>query len=290
MSETEDFFADAWLPKHPLCASEKAGPYRRLTRASALSYGYVEANPACIQSLIIADVDESDVRDLATILGFPAPSWTVMHPRPGITTGHMVYALRTPVCLTDAAHRRPVNLLARVETGVRDVVGGDVGYSGRVMKNPICPPQGQITLWDENLPTYGLRDLASALDALGALPPWDDPRPRQSSGVGRNVDIFERVRKWSYRAIKRYWSDGESVWGEVVEAYATHANLNLENEGRNPLPEREIYHLARSITRWTWSRFTPETFSALQSTRGKKGAESRWGQSRPVAMWEACND
>lgn len=286
--ETREFFAGVWLPQRPLCAPEKDGTYQRRNRKNALSYGYIEANPLCLQSLIVTDVDTNDVRDLATLLGLPSPSWTVMHPKAGITTGHIAYALRTPVCLTDAARRRPVNLLARVETGIRDILGGDIGYSGRVMKNPICPPQGQLTLWDEEFPTYTLTQLSRALDGLGALPAWNDPDPRKSSGVGRNIDLFDRTRAWAYRAIKRYWSDGASTWDEVVEAKAQFNNLAFENEGREPLPFNEVKHLSHSIAHWTWGRFTPEKFSEVQAARNRKSVKAR-RQQGIARMMEAIN-
>ena len=270
-------FGASYRPRRPLCGPSKSGPYRRRERSAALSESpYIEVNPLCVQSLIITDVDAGDVSGLPQLVGLPPESWAV-RTRNAIGSGHIGYALTTPVVLTDAAHRRPINLLSRVEWGIRDVLGGDAAYAGRIMKNPISPGAFQDTLWpqDEIFPTYTLRELASSLADLGALPSPGDPRPRQS-GVGRNVDLFDRTRTWAYRAIKRYWSDsdGAATWDEVVHAKATILNLDLEREGRIPLPDREIWHLARSISKWVWSRFTPESFSEIQAQRVSK----RWGK------------
>ena len=46
------------------------------------------------------------------------------------------------VRLTDAGHRAPVNLLARIEQGLTDVLDGDIGYGGRITKN--LPPTQRI--------------------------------------------------------------------------------------------------------------------------------------------------
>lgn len=268
-------FGASYRPRRPLCGPSKNGPYRRRERSAALSESpYIEVNPLCIQSLIITDVDAGDVSGLAQLVGLPPESWAV-RTRNAVGSGHIGYALASPVVLTDAAHRRPINLLARVEWGIRDVLGGDAAYAGRIMKNPISPGVFQDTLWpqDEIFPTYTLRELASSLADLGALPSPGDPRPRQS-GVGRNVDVFDRTRTWAYRAIKRYWSDGAATWDEVVHAKATTLNWDLECEGRIPLPDREIWHLSRSISKWTWSRFTPKTFSEIQAQRSAR----RWGK------------
>ena len=269
-------FGASYKPRKPLCGPSKTGPYKRRKRSAALSESaYIEVNPLCIQSLIVTDVDAGDVSGLAQLVGLPPESWAV-RTRNAIGSGHIGYALATPVVLTDAAHRRPINLLARVEWGIRDVLGGDTAYAGRIMKNPVSPGLFQDTLWpqDVSFPTYTLRELASSLSDLGALPSSGDPRPK-ASGVGRNVDIFDRTRAWAYRAIKRYWQDDFSEWGEVVHAKAAILNLDLEREGREPLPDREIWHLSRSISKWTWSRFTPAIFSEIQAQRVSK----RWGQS-----------
>lgn len=273
-SDTRAFFDRAWTPRVPLAAMGKTGPYKRTTRAKALRMPYVEANPTALCSLIVTDVDTSEVEELAFMSGLPDPSWTVRKHGP-VGTGHIAYALAAPVCLTDAASRRPVNLLARIETGVRDVLGGDTSYTGRIMKNPCSIQENHDTLWGEELPTYGLHDLAKALEELGALPPWNDPRPRQNSGIGRNVDIFDRTRKWSYRAVKRYWVDGFTTWKEVVEAHAMMANFGLETEGRTPLPAQEVQQLSTSIAHWVWTRFTPQDFAAIQAARGRKSGQRR---------------
>ena len=233
----------AWLPRRPLSGREKSGPYRRRPRDEALTDPLIEANPLVKRSLVIVDVDTTEI---------------------------------APVCLTDAARRRPVRLLARIETGLTDILGADTAYTGRITRNPIHPGTGRHTLWDqdhETIPTYSLRDLATPLEALGALPAWDDPRPRKSSGIGRNVDIFDRTRSWGYRAIRRYWTDDPETWAQIVEARATMLNHALENESRQPLPAMEIHHLSRSIAKWIWKRFTPETFSKIQSTRRKKALQ-----------------
>ena len=212
-------FGASYRPRRPLCGPSKSGPYRRRERSAALSESpYIEVNPLCVQSLIITDVDAGDVSGLPQLVGLPPESWAV-RTRNEVGSGHIGYALASPVVLTDAAHRRPINLLARVEWGIRDVLGGDAAYAGRIMKNPISPGAFQDTLWpqDEIFPTYTLRELASSLADLGALPSPGDPRPR-ASGVGRNIDIFDRTRTWAYRAIKRYWSSSFSEWSEVVHA------------------------------------------------------------------------
>ena len=65
-------------------------------------------------------------------------------------------------------------------------------------------------------------------------------------------------------------------------------NHALENEGRTPLPTMEIHHLSRSIAKWIWKRFTPETFSKIQSTRAKISGPTRQKKSANIIQ-EALN-
>ena len=75
-------------------------------------------------------------------------------------------------------------------------------------------------------------------------------------------------------------------WGEVVHAKAAILNLDLEREGREPLPDREILHLARSISKWVWSRFTPEAFSEIQAQRVSK----RWDKELKELALKRLNE
>ena len=267
---------EVYKPQRPLCSNEKTGSYKRRARDKALDFAYIETNPLCIQSLIVADVDDGDFwayekHDL------PAPSWRTSTLFPD--SYHAVWALRNPVVLTDAARRPPVNLLARVESGLRRALDADESYGGRITKNPVN--RSHRTTWGINgetdrdhIAAYGLKELAAALDYAHLLPKLWEKRALQSSGVGRNVTLFDLTRNWGYRAVRRYWSDSYEDWEEAVLAYATNKNLGvIASDWGTPLPTNEVRHLSRSIAKWIWRKFTPERFSAIQSHR----AQQRWG-------------
>lgn len=280
---------EAWKCSRPLAGPAKDSPKWPMSRDRALTMASIEVNPPCLKSLVVVDIDTSDVEDLALAVGLPRESWAVRtHNETG--TGHIGYALASPVCVTDAAHRRPINLLCRIETGLTDVLGGDVAYTGTFTKNPIMASPLQDTLWPEmndvvgwDYPRYELKQLASALDKLGALPAYNDPRPRQNAGIGRNVDVFDRTRRWAYRAVRRYWGEAFDLWALIVEDHATITNEALEREHRDPLPTNEIHHLARSIAKWVWTRFTPDQFAHVQTNRGRKGGLA-YGQKRRAGL------
>lgn len=288
MDTTHAAFMDAhWLPRAPLASDQKTGPYRRTTRTKALQKAYIDANPTVLQSLIVTDHDGGMADELPGLLGLPVPSWTTLNPH--TRGGHIVYALAAPVCLTSAAHRRPVNLLARVEAGLTRVLGGDPAFAGRITKNPCAT--AHLPLWGPTEAVYRLKELASALSGLDALPRYDDHKALTVTGVGRNVDLFNYLRRWAYPRRGSYGTSeqGRLDWDQVVHDRAVLRNEDhIGNEyARGPLSTTEVMHLARSVSRWTWRNIAPvdvdEWLKQRQFQRGRKGgqksAEKRWGKS-----------
>ncbi|MGY1969739.1 replication initiation protein [Nocardia gipuzkoensis] len=263
-------FEDHWLPRRPYAGKTKHGGYYRTSRERALTMPYIESNPLCMRSLAIVDHDGGRADEIAALCGLPVPSYIALNPL--VRNGHIVYALAEPVCLTDAARRAPVNLLSRIEAGLNNVLGGDVAYGQRMTKNP--RHDEHMTLWGPDYAVYSLKDLAGPLADLGALPSWSGTRERrrrlETSATGRNVDLFQLTRKWSYRRRGDY--DQLPVWEQVVHDHAWDRNVDTIGPAysRGPLEDSEVIQLARSISRWTW-RNIHRTFSEEQARRGRLG-------------------
>jgi len=271
----EPLFPEVWLHERPRVTHTKGTPTYRVSRADAFGFEYIEPNvTGQIQSLIITDRDKPDADRIAEVLGLPAPSWVAINPH--TTTGHIVYALKDPVTLTDAARRPPVNLLARVEHGLAVVLDGDPGYTGGLTKNPthFMHP----TLWGPEEARYGLRELASALDDLKALPRAGNARRNvHRSAVGRNVALFDDTRAWAYKAVRRFWGAPIREWKQAVTLQAIRVNNDrIGNDfSTGPLSLPEVGHLATSVAGWVWTNFTPEAFSARQAQLGRRRAAQR---------------
>lgn len=285
-------FETVYRPERPLCSPHKTGPYTRRHRNQALAYPFIEANPACLQSLIVADVDMPGTFWEYEARGLPIPSWRIAN----LFTDHYhaVWALQAPVVLTDAARRPPINLLARIEAGLRRGLQADPGYGGRIMRNPLTE-EGTATTWGINdeasadhCPAYTLKELAAALDAAGFLPKTAEKQALRESTVGRNVALFDCTRQWAYRAIKRYWDGPFDEWNETVLAYAHTRNHGIiADQWGTPLPQTEVKHLSRSIAKWVYRRFTPEQFTERQRQRGRrKGLAKRLRVQAELATLE----
>lgn len=263
-------FEEHWLPQRPYAGKKKAGGYYRTDRGRALTMPYVEANPTAMTSLVITDHDGGRADEIAALCGLPVPSWIAMNPH--TRDGHIGYALKTPVILTDPARRGPVHLLARVEAGLNNVLAGDVAYAHKFTKNPTSDQH--LTLWGPDYAVYDLKHLWQPIEDLGALPRYSTTKERRkvlaSSGTGRNVDLFDLTRQWSYRR-RRDYEDWET-WKRVVDDHAWDRNVDTVGPASNkgPMEAGEVRGIARSISTWTWDRIT-QTFSEVQATRGSRG-------------------
>jgi hypothetical protein len=258
-----DAWETSWLPRRPLATDDLDRGCWRQSRGDALERRYLEHSPQALLSMLVIDVDHDDalLRALEEPRTHPMPSWIAESPS---GRGHVGWVLRTPVVRTDAGRPKPLAFAAKVEEGLRRSLDGDVGYAGLLTKNPTHADW--VTTWG----TEQLYDLSDLAEGLGELMPRSLPRRTvESSGLGRNVALFNRVRMWAYRACRRY--DSRTEWEEVAGAYA----LAVNEEFPVPLGAAEVGHVARSVARWTWRNgFRAEGFQAVQARRGAQGGRA----------------
>ncbi|WP_181963290.1 primase C-terminal domain-containing protein, partial [Klebsiella pneumoniae] len=85
-------------------------------------------------------------------------------------------------------------------------------------------------------------------------------------GLGRNCTLFDRTRKWAYRAIRQGWPE----YGQWLQAcYERASAYNLQFAA--PLDENEVAGIAQSIAKWTSKNFNKDIFSEKQKIKGSKG-------------------
>ncbi|MGY3382100.1 hypothetical protein ACVWYS_004123 [Arthrobacter sp. TE12231] len=261
MTMTADAWAQTYRQTWPSATDDLSKGTYRQRREVALQRRYIQANPSALITSLVIDVDHDDalLRAMDQTSGVPTPSYVAQSP-----TGraHVGYLLKAPVCRTDNARLEPMRFAARVEAGLVNALDADRGYAGFLTKNPIH--EHWDTVWGTDR-LYTLKELAT--DLWGWMPRTLPRKAADNSGLGRNVALFNRVRLWSYPGVRRYWSDGPTVWGEVTHAYA----LAVNQEFAVPLDGQEVDHLARSVSRWTWRNFTPERFTEIQTERGRNG-------------------
>ena len=92
------------------------------------------------------------------------------------------------------------------------------------------------------------------------------------------MNLFDRLRRWAYKAIRQGWPD-EQQWHRAVFERA-----NMYNVHDNPLPHNEVRHTATSVAKWVFRNFSRQAFSQVQASRGSRKGKALRDQLLPKAL------
>lgn len=258
-------------PKKPYCSDDlSVGIYPR-TQSVAFGKTHIQANPPDRRIWSIFDIDRPGAVGAWEEANLPEPSWIAINKANG--HAHCAYGLATPVLLDGTGvHQAPVRYLAAIEQSFREALGADRGYAGVITKNPTHPLWH--TIYGARL-GYELGELAEYVD----LPKHPEKRKLSELGLGRNVTLFDYLREYAYPLLKEYKAKGFAEWQAHINIVAIEKNCTFNP----PLPLPEVWHLVKSVSKWTWKKFDVATsdrrFSELQSHRGALGLAARWGDN-----------
>ena len=260
-----DLFADSsrW-PRKPYCSDNK-GAHNIRTLRSAIKRPYIQANPPHLRVWSIFDVDRQGAALAWEDANLPPPTWAAVDRQ--TTRGHLVWGLSVPVLVDSPDMRQaPMRYLCAVEAAFRAKLEADTGFSGLMTKNP-AHPLWRVLRGPQQ--AYELAELAEWVDLPKHLP----KKKPEEIGLGRNVTVFEWLRQYAYRHIRHYKGD---VRNYVL--WQTHLNnraLERNSDFTHPLQGNEVWHIAKSVSKWTWRTFDLEAsdkrFSELQAHRGRMG-------------------
>lgn len=263
------FSAERW-PRKPYCTDELGSMHIR-TLSHARRHRYIQPNAPAMIFRLVYDIDRPGAALAWDDAGVAPASWSATNTENA--HAHLGYEIAVPIVVSPNARMAPVRLAAAIERAYTEALGADEGYAGLLCKNPLHP-DWQTQVWRPE--PYDLAELAEYVD----LTRFNDRRRRPRSGIGRNVDLFDRLRAWAYANIRHHWQPaGLEPWAATLLSRA-----EAFNDFAEPLPFSEIKATARSIARWTWANMTPASFreyiekthsSASQSRRGRKSGEVR---------------
>jgi hypothetical protein len=265
-----DLIAPSRWPKKPYCSDDKTARNIR-PFLSALKRSYIQANPPHLRVWLIFDVDREGAAfawESWERPDLPHPNWVAINPANAFA--HLVWGLSVPVLFDSPDMRQaPLRYLCAVEAAYRAVLGADQDYSGLLTKNPFH--ERWKVLWGPP-GFYTLAELAECVDLPKFLPKRG--RNPEQIGLGRNVCVFDDLRKWAYRHIRDYKAAGLPGWNPWMAECNARA-LGLNGDFPNPMDGREVWHIAKSVGKWTWRRFdiaaSDARFSKLQAHRGRQG-------------------
>lgn len=269
-----DLFAPERWPRRPYCANDLAEGLRIRSLKQALTKPYIQANPPHLRVWSIYDIDRAGGALAWEAAGLPPPSWAATNRENG--HAHLVYGLSAPVLVDSPdARQHPMRYLAAVESLMRARLEADSGFGGLITKNPQHP------LWRV---LYGPRTAYELGELTEYLPDLEKHIPRRRKveeiGVGRNITVFDWLRQQAYRRLRDYKTPGAGLnaWNAWL-SWCNSRALERNGEFSSPLDPREVWHIAKSVAKWTWRRFDLDAsdarFSRLQAARGKRGGEAK---------------
>ena len=262
-----DFLARA--PHRPYCSDDLVTGLVVRPLATAAKRRYIQHNPPAHLAFIVFDCDRPGVAIAADDAGLAPPSWVTENRN--TRRGHIGYALGCPVITSSAARTAPLRYAAAIEQGYRDALRADAGYAGLITKTP-----GHVewaTHWGRAEP-YTLGELADYLPTL----PRVRKRTAEACGLGRNVCLFEDLRRWAYRA--RLGFDDFDDWQAAVAMHASGINAGFVH----PLPLNESLSTAQSVAKWVWRQFNAARFATVQATRGRRGGIASGARRAATAL------
>ena len=271
----QQFFIDH-LPRRPYCTNDPHQGQTVRSAETALTFSNIQPNTSGKVVWLTYDLDHPDGATAWHRLNAPAPTLSIENQVNG--HAHLLYALETPVPRTEAARAKPLFYLAAVQEGLRRKLTADPGYSGHLCKNPLHE-RWQTQSWAGK---YSMEELSEWL----VLPSPDDMKKRvrdpDYAGLGRNCELYERLRFEAYRLVRKFWIPGGSEpFKEAVRMRADDLNAEHFTE---PLPVAEVKSLAASIARWVWSKFSPADFRQIQAARGAKNGQERRDRLLPEVL------
>lgn len=254
-------------PTKPYCTNSLASGLRVRSLEVALTMAYMQINPPSLCHAMVFDIDRAGAAYAAQDAGLPEPSVVIITPKN--RHAHIWYLFYAPVFTSDAARQKPLEYLAAIQRTMGRILGADMAYSGLITKNPLSDAWLSLYSLDAPVRCYTMQQLHEDIGVL-------DPKPKKTddvSGFGRNCTLFDKLRNWSYVAIRRHRGglrrDSRVVW----EAECLDKAASLNAEFLSPLSFAEVRNIAKSTARFCW-KHDPEQEAAFHQRQSDKGKQS----------------
>lgn len=226
---------------------------------NAIKKRYIQPNDFNSATWLVFDIDHPICPDsLRNDHLVPEPTVFVSNPKNG--HAHLFYLLKTPVHKNKHSSQKAIQFAAAIEYGLATKLGADMGYVGLLAKNALHSDWRVLHTVPK---AYELSELAESVDTTLLNKPLKE---RLNYGLSRNCSMFEEVSKWAYKAIRQGFPKYEQ-WQKAVFSRTEMLNQQLDK----PMTHSEYKHVAKSVAKWTFSRFSEQGFSEWQSRQGKKG-------------------
>ena len=233
------YFTPERIARRPYCTDDPATGLRIRPQATALRHSHIQANTPALRFRLVFDIDRPGAIFAAEDANVAPPNWYAENPANGYA--HGAYEMLVPIVTSEDGRDAPVRYAAAIEYAYRRALGADASYAGLICKNPT---HDRWRTHVHRVQPYDLGELAEWVD----LPTKLTPRQAEETHLGRNVRLFDGLRHWAYRNVKRF--EHRAEW-----ALACHAKAGELNTFETPLHVSEVLHIGRSVEKWVWTRF-----------------------------------
>jgi hypothetical protein len=238
----------------------------RVPIADAKRMREIQLDPEGWLTALKFDVDGPDAATRWIDAGLPRPNFITIRPENG--HAHYVYMLAAWVEVDPT--KRATQYLAAVERGMAAALGADMRYTGALVHNPLCSDAWNVHVGRDE--PYLLDELAQHVDMH--IPIRRTRYNSADSGVGRNVNLFERLRLWAYRAAARGRAGGFAAWHDAVAERCAQFN-HFPDHPKGNLPASEVRSIAKSVARWVWAKYAPREPDAETIARRRERERER---------------
>ncbi|HAC6519276.1 TPA_asm: replication protein [Salmonella enterica subsp. houtenae serovar 45:g,z51:-] len=267
------------IQKYALCCDDFNDGVYRSPKEKALLKKYIGFNNRSFVNGFVFDIDHDNGAIAWDLVGLPKPNTIIQNTKNG--HAHLLYALKSPVLKTDSARIKPLKLASIVQCGFTERLNANRAYADILMKNPLNTHKWRTTWTDTK---------AYDLDYLAEFVP-DTIKTKSKLkgeiyGLGRNVNLFEDLRKIAYKDILKYKPN--KTYDDFYHAMFSMAiMLNNHCNPTEPLSNNEIKQVCQSICKWTWRNFSQEQFSAIQAKRGTKNTGKKKNTKEKIRLEKA---
>jgi hypothetical protein len=267
-----EIFIDT-LPDRPRCSDDLRYGLQVRGKHQAAKMRLIQPNTPMVKRWLTFDIDRDDSYFAYEQFDIPVPNFIAVNKGNG--HAHYGYLLRSPVLCFDLSSGKPQRYLQSLRNGLTKRLGADVGYTETVCKNPVH--EDWETEWNIHRP-YEIAELFDCLDKRDLKQKND--KAQIDTSLGRNCAIFESVRHVAYKNVLPFQEmpHGFDSFMAFVNSAAVQANTLFPN----PLSLQEIHNIVKSISKWTWQRFSAAEFSEKQKRRSVLGHLARWGPKKAL--------
>lgn len=250
------------LPRKPYCTDEPEFGLKIRPALHAVKHLYIQPNEPFNRRWFIYDVDRPGAAVDWYDRDCPPPNIVAMNRENG--HAHLFYGLDIPVWQQFGRKDPAYRFSAAVDVALTRKLDADPGYAKLITKNPLRPDAWEVLLFQRS--SYDLNWISDYLD----LEPYRDSRRNLPAiGLGRNCTLFNRLRMWAYRMIRREWLSMD-FWMYYVGVTAMGYN-----DFPHPLPLSEIRCTAKSVGGWVWRNMSSKGFERWAENRRTKSLRVR---------------